>query len=343
MRISSGTSANGTWRRTPATSEAVRILVTGAEGFVGGHLLRTLAHDGGHEIAAGYWAGAPPPAAWAREPVTAVPIDLTSGGTLEEAIEAHRPEWVIHLAAQSSVSRSFADPLGTWEVNATGTLRLAEALRSGRAGAVRLLVISSAEVYGAVPAQAQPIAEDAPLLPCTPYGASKAAAELAALQAGAETGLDVIVARSFNHAGPGQDERFVFPSMARQLARIRRGEAEPLLRVGNLDVRRDFLDVRDVVRAYLLLLTRGENRGVYNVCSGESRSLLEMVTRLVELSDTGARLEVDPERFRPVDIPVLYGDGARLRALEWEPEIAMEQTLRDLLAEAERTMTAEVG
>jgi GDP-4-dehydro-6-deoxy-D-mannose reductase len=321
----------------------VRILVTGAEGFVGRHLLRTLARDGGHEVVAGYWAGGEPAAHGPAAAVAQVPIDVTSSDSLESVIDRHGPDWVIHLAAQSSVSRSFADPVGTWEVNATGTLRLAEALRSRRSGPVRLLVISSAEVYGEVPREAQPIPEQAPLRPSTPYGASKAAAELAALQAAEDDALEVVIARSFNHAGPGQDERFVFPSMARQLMRIRRGDAEPVLRVGNLEVFRDFLDVRDVVRAYLLLMRRGENRGVYNVCSGVSRSLLEMVTRLVALSDTGARLEVDPERFRPVDIPVLYGDASRLRALGWKPEIELEQTLRDLLAEAELTTTAEVG
>src|SRR5690606_22892613 len=155
----------------------MRILVTGAEGFVGGHLLRALARPGDHQVVAAYWAGGSPAASGEAARVTQTPIDVTSSDSLERAIAEHWPEWVIHLAAQSSVSRSFADPVGTWEVNATGTLRLAEALRARRAGPVRLLVISSAEVYGTVPADAQPIDEEAPLRPSTPYGASKAAAE----------------------------------------------------------------------------------------------------------------------------------------------------------------------
>ena len=320
----------------------MRILVTGAEGFVGGHLLRALAREGGHDVVAGYWPPGGPAATGPASLVQQAPVDVTSSDSLEGALAEHRPEWVIHLAAQSSVSRSFADPVGTWEVNATGTLRLAEALRLRGTGGVRLLVISSAEVYGAVPAEEQPIPETAPLAPSTPYGASKAAAEMAALQVAEDQGVEVVIARSFNHAGPGQDERFVFPSMARQLVRMRRGELEPVLRVGNLEVSRDFLDVRDVVRAYLLLMKRGRSRTVYNVCSGVSRSLLDMVRGLVELSNTGARLEVDPERFRPVDIPVLYGDPTRLRQLGWEPEVDLERTLRDLLDEAEQTTTAEV-
>jgi GDP-4-dehydro-6-deoxy-D-mannose reductase len=321
----------------------VRVLVTGAEGFVGGHLLRTLARDGDHDVVAGSWSGALPDgdAAGSARDVEIVRIDITSDESVHAIVREHRPEWVFHLAAQSSVGRSFDDPAGTWEVNATGTLRLAEALRT--AGGARLLVISSAEVYGTVPPEAQPITEEAPLRPATPYGASKGAAELAALQAAAEGGVEVVVARSFNHAGPGQDERFVFPSMARQLVRIRRGAAEPTLWVGNLSVRRDFLDVRDVVGAYLLLMKEAPSGGIYNVCSGEARSLQDMVQRLIELSGTRAKLEVDPARFRPVDIPVLFGDPAKLKRLGWEPEIGLERTLRDLLDEAERTTTAEVG
>ena len=322
----------------------MRILVTGAEGFVGGHLLRALAADGDHELIGGCWAPGTDAGARVELPagVRHIHLDVTSEESVRAAVGKHRPEWVIHLAAQSSVSRSFADPIGTWEVNATGTLRLAEALRDDAEGS-RLLVISSAEVYGTVPAEAQPIRESAPLRPATPYGASKAAAELAALQVEASGGIEVVVARSFNHAGPGQDERFVFPAMARQLARIRKGGAEPVLRVGNLEVSRDFLDVRDVVRAYVLLMAAGKTGEVYNVCSGEAHTLLTLVQRLIDLSETGARLEVDPERFRPVDIPVLFGDPGKLRALGWRPELDLDRTLADLLAEAELSTTAEVG
>ena len=323
----------------------MRILVTGAEGFVGGHLLRALATDGDHELVGGCWAGEPTAGELSglSGRIRHVRLDVTSEESVRSAVRQHRPEWVFHLAAQSSVSRSFADPIGTWDVNATGTLRIAEALRTEGAEGSRLLVISSAEVYGTVPAEAQPIPESAPLRPATPYGASKAAAELAALQVAEGGRIEVVIARSFNHAGPGQDERFVFPSMARQLVRIRRGGREPVLRVGNLEVSRDFLDVRDVVRAYVLLMRAGSTGEVYNVCSGESHSLLALVQRLIDLSHTGARLEVDPERFRPVDIPVLFGDPGKLRALGWRAELDLDRTLADLLAEAELTTTAEVG
>lgn len=347
MPTSSGTSGSVASPPSPPGPEPVRILVTGADGFVGGHLLRALARDREHRLFAGHGPHTAPGAAASiarleglDAGIEVLPLDVTSTASLAAAIAHARPDQVYHLAAQSSVGRSFDDPIGTWEVNATGTLRLAEALRATGAS-TRLLVISSVEVYGAVPLEQQPIDESYPLRPSTPYGASKAAAEIAALQAAAAGGLEVIVARSFNHAGPGQDERFVFPGMALQLARMQHNDFERVLRVGNLQVHRDYLDVRDVVRAYLTLMQAGESGGIYNVCSGQSRSLETLVTRLAELSGTGARIEVDPERLRPVDIPVQYGSAERLRALGWEPRITLEQTLTDLLVEARERVAAE--
>jgi GDP-4-dehydro-6-deoxy-D-mannose reductase len=242
---------------------------------------------------------------------------------------------VFHLAGQSSVGQSFQAPLETWEINATGTLRLLESLRRDCVKPPRLLLVSSAEVYGGVPEAEQPIQENHPPRPLTPYGSSKGSAELCALQFGEMGSVEVVVTRSFNHIGPGQDARFVLPSLARQLVRMRRGGAEPVLRVGNLNVRRDFLDVRDVVHAYLTLMESGEERAVYNVCSGEDRSLLAIVEQLVRLSGTGARIEEDPERFRPADIPVLVGDPSRLRSLGWEPRIPLDRSLGDVLEDAE--------
>jgi GDP-4-dehydro-6-deoxy-D-mannose reductase len=345
----------------------MRTLVTGAGGFAGQHLIAALLERGGSEIWGGALDGAAPaPGVLTEEELARVawiPLDITSPESAREAISDARPERVYHLAGQSSVSGSFADPLGTWDVNATGTLRLLEALsgvaatpvEAGRGGengdggpglaarGTRVLVVSSAEVYGAVPENRQPIVEDEPLRPITPYGASKMAAEAAALQASAAGQLHVVVARSFNHAGPGQDERFALPSMARQLAEMLAGGGEPVLRVGNLTPLRDFLDVRDVVRAYVTLLERGENGGVYNVCSGESLSMTEIVEALVRISGTGARIEVDPERFRPVEIPLLIGDCSRLRALGWSAGIPLERTLTDLLESAGALTRAAPG
>ena len=316
----------------------MRILVTGASGFAGGHLVAELLRVGEHEVTGTTYGEDPPRAAAETEGsgggVRWIDLDITSANAVREAIATVRPDQVYHLAGQASVGHSFDAPLLTWRINAMGTVHLLEALRAERC-ASRVLLVSSAEVYGAVDEAAQPTTEDHPLRPITPYGASKAAAEMAAVQAALGGMAEVVVARSFNHIGPGQDDRFVLPSFARQLWAMRRGEAIPELRVGNLEIWRDFLDVREVVSAYRVLMERGENAEAYNVCSGKSVSLQEVVVRLVELSGTNARLVVDPERVRAVDIPALVGDASRLRALGWTSQIPLDRTLADLLAAVE--------
>jgi len=303
----------------------VRALVTGAAGFAGCHLARALL-AGGHEVFGTLQAGHAPPAGC--EGVRWVEMEITSSLSVAAALAAARPERVFHLAGQASVGESLRDPLATWEVNATGTLRLAEALGPG----VRLLFVSSAEVYGVVPEDEQPIPESRRPHPTNPYAASKAAGEMAVLEAAHAHGTHAVIARSFNHTGPGQDTRFALAAFARQLAQIRAGAAAPVLRVGNLQARRDYLDVRDVARAYLTLLDAGAPGGVYNVATGEAHSMAELVETMIELSGTGARVEVDPERVRPLDVPLLSGDPSALRALGWAPEVPLRRTLADLLA-----------
>lgn len=306
----------------------MRVLVTGAAGFAGRHLLRALLRRGDAVFAGALEGQAPadvePELAAARW----LPMDVTDGASLDAAVAASRPDAVVHLAAQSSVGASFGDAAGTWEANATGTLRLLHAVGGG----ARVLFVSSAEVYGAVPEAEQPIREDRPLRPSNPYAASKAAAEMAAVAAALSGACDAVVARSFNHTGPGQDERFVLPAFARQLAAA--DERDGVLRVGNLEARRDFLDVRDVVRAYLLLLERGARGEAYNVASGEAPSLRRVVEEMIEIRGVPVRVEVDPARVRPLDVPLLRGDPSRLRALGWAPEIPLRDTLADLLEHA---------
>ena len=312
----------------------VRVLVTGASGFVGTHLVGALLADG-HQVFAGAFDDQPRPglegAAWRR-------LDLCSAASVSAMVGEARPQWVFHLAARSSVGEAVADPLESWEVNATGTLRLLTALPQG----ARIVFAGSAQVYGGVPEAEQPIAESRPLRPLNAYAASKAAAEMAVVQQTLSGHVAGVVARSFNTSGPGHDTRFALPSWARQLARIRAGECEPVIRVGNLAARRDFLDVRDAVRAYLRLAEAGVPGQAYNLCSGVAPSMGELLDGLVELSGTAARVEVDPALGRPVDAPLMVGDGSALRALGWEPRIPLRQTLTDLLAYEERAARAPV-
>lgn len=329
-------SACARWRRArwPPRGERVRVLVTGAAGFAGAHLCRALLEEG-HRVVGTLQGGHAPPASLPG--VEWVPMELSSHDSIARAMDEARPERVFHLAAQASVAESFGDPAATWEVNTLGTLRLVSALPSG----ARMLFVSSAEVYGVVSDDAQPIPEHAPFRPANPYAASKAAAEMAVVEAVlGRARAQVVIARSFSHTGPGQDSRFALSAFARQLARIGAGLEPPVLRVGNLQARRDYLDVRDVARAYLLLAERGEPGAAYNVASGQPQRMDALVATLVELSGTGARVEIDPARVRPVDVPLLSGDSTALRALGWEPRIPLRDTLADLLRHEQAALLA---
>jgi GDP-4-dehydro-6-deoxy-D-mannose reductase len=291
----------------------VRAFITGGRGFVGPWLVRHLASSGDEAVLAD------------------VSVDVTDGPAVRDAIEAARPDVVYHLAAQSSVSSSWEDPAATFAVNALGSLQVLGAVHAA-APAARVLLISSVEIYGLVQPGDLPLTEEAPFRPATPYAASKAAAEMAAIQAHLGWGLDVVRARPFTHTGPGQMPRFFVPNMARQIVEASRTGATEL-RTGNLTVARDILDVRDVVRAYRLLAERGEPGGVYNICSGRSVTLDEVVRVLLALAGSDLRVTTDPARMRPVDLPDLRGDPSRLYAATgWEPQFALEDTLLDVLA-----------
>jgi GDP-4-dehydro-6-deoxy-D-mannose reductase len=294
----------------------MRVVVTGAGGFLGRHLVRELASRGAETVA-----------------VDRAEADVCDAAAVADLVARTRPDAVVHLAAQSRVAHSFADPGETFRVNVLGTVAVLEAVRR-HAPRARILVASSAEVYGAVGADALPVVESAPLAPVNPYGASKVAAEAAALQFHRAHGLDVAVLRAFNAVGPGQATDFALPGFAAQLAAIARGAAEPVLRVGNLDAERDLTDMRDVARAYALALERGEAGGVYNVCSGTAVPIRRALEALVAASGLEVRIEVDPSRLRPVDVPCVYGSPRRLAVVTgWRPEIPLERTIADLYAE----------
>jgi GDP-4-dehydro-6-deoxy-D-mannose reductase len=257
-------------------------------------------------------------------------VEITDGEAVRTAMVEAAPDMVYHLAALTSVGRSWADPAEVVRVNALGTLNVLEAARAC-ASPPRVLLISSAEVYGAVPGDLLPVNEDAPLAPVTPYAASKVAAEYLGVQEHLAYGLPVVRARPFNHVGPGQSSGFVVSALAERIVDARRSGATRI-QVGNLTPRRDLTDVRDVVRAYRLLAESGVPGEVYNVCSGRDIAIADVAMRLQELAGTELRLELDPSLARPVDVPVVRGDPAKLqKATGWEPRISLDRTLLDVL------------
>jgi GDP-4-dehydro-6-deoxy-D-mannose reductase len=312
----------------------VKVLVTGADGFVGRHLVRRLAREG-YRIGAGCRPGAVP-VEWHAADVTVLPLELTDDRSVRSAVE-FGPDAVVHLAAVASNPEALADPGLAWSVNAAGTARLAEALARRReegGGEGCLLLVSSGEVYG--PGARAARRETDAVAPSTPYAASKVGAELAGLEVWRRTGLPVIVTRSFTHTGPGQDGRFVLPSFVARL-RAARASGERRVRTGNLDPVRDLLDVRDVVEAYLLLLRTGEPGEIYNVSRGEGTSVGELFRMLAEQIGVSAEPEPDPALARRADIPHLVGDSTKLRrATGWAPVRTLQQTLQGLVdAEAD--------
>ena len=292
----------------------VRVLVTGVGGFVGTALARGLAAAG--EEVLGTYLGAEPTGVG----VNLRAADILDPPGLEVVVSEFAPERIVHLAGLSSVAESWKRPDDYRRVNVEGVENLLAA-----AGGRRVLLASSAEVYGRVPEDEQPITEARPVDPRNPYAESKAAAEERVLAAGG------IVVRMFNVVGPGQAETFALPSFARQLAAARGGDT--VLQVGNLAMRRDFLHVDDAVAGYRTLIRSGEKGGVYNLGRGEALSLRAALDLLIEVAGIAASVEVDPERLRPVDVELTLADNRRLRALGWRPERSLHEALEDLWAE----------
>lgn len=310
----------------------MHLLITGATGFVGTHLRRYLLETTDWPLVGTSFPDAPPPPLNAdRERL--LRLDLRDAEATRAVLEAHRPDGIIHLAAQSHVPTAYQDPWGTLENNIRGQINLLEGCRALDI-APRVLVIGSGEEYGRADATELPLVEAHPLRPENPYSVSKVAQDVMGYQYYISYGMPVLRMRPFNHIGPGQSPRFVLPAFASQVAAIEAGQQEPVLRVGNLEAARDFTDARDVVRAYHLALIHGTPGAVYNVASGTPRPIQSIVDLLLDLARVDIRVEIDPARYRPADVPVLYGSAARLqRDTGWQPEIAFEQTVADVLEE----------
>jgi GDP-4-dehydro-6-deoxy-D-mannose reductase len=293
-----------------------KLLATGHRGFVGTALREFLQSQ------------PDAPAQWC--PLTHE-SELLDSVQLRAMLDEHQPDWVVHLAAQSHVPQSWSDPARTLQVNVCGTANLLNALsESGFRG--RLLYVSSSDVYGSVQQADLPVTERAPPAPLNPYASSKVAAEVLCRQWAGSRKLDVVIARPFNHTGPGQRTDFALPGFAREIAAIKRGRQAPQVLAGDLDVTRDFLDVRDVVNAYLALLARGRSGETYNVCSGSEVHLGDALRRLAEMAGVQAAITVDPARFRPSEQRRMRGSHAKITAeTGWVPAIPLDETLQQLL------------
>jgi GDP-4-dehydro-6-deoxy-D-mannose reductase len=318
----------------------LQALITGAGGFVGGHLCNYLLENTEWDLVGTVFD--PATKSKALEPRLHLrEADLRDKEGVDSLVEGTRPDVIFHLAAQSYVPTSFSDPWDTLENNIRSQLNLLEAVRrSGRE--VTVLVIGSNEEYGAPRPDELPQTEETPLRPNNPYAVSKVSQDFLGLQYYLAFGVPVVRVRPFNHTGPGQSSRFVAPAFASQIARVEAGLQEPVLKVGNLSTSRDFTDVRDIVRAYHLAVTKGKPGEVYNLASGEAQSIRALLQTLLQYSDVDIRVERDPERYRPVDVPVVYGSARKFRQLTgWEPEIPFEQTLRDVLAHCRERVSSE--
>jgi GDP-4-dehydro-6-deoxy-D-mannose reductase len=310
-------------------------IVTGAAGFAGSHLLERLA-DQGPLVGWCRPGGTRPQAGGAN--LTWQAVDVTNRESVTRAIAAAAPDRIFHLAGAASVETSWTNAVPHLHINVIGTQQVLDAVRRAERPC-RVMVVTSAQVYGM---SDDPIGEDGPLLPQSPYGLTKLAQDLLALSAVTADHLDVMVARPFNHIGPRQGAGFAVSNFARQIARIERGLEPPTLRVGNLETRRDITDVRDVVDAYARIMDGGQTGRAYNVCSGRAWRIRDLLEELLHLSTVPITVEVDPERFRSVDVPVIQGDPTRIRTeLGWVPHIRVERTLQDTLEEWRERVRAE--
>lgn len=304
----------------------MRVLVTGAGGFAGRHTAVEL-KSAGHQVLALDLPGVPPPPA-----DDTAAGDVTDQSFLEELVARWQPDGCIHLAGLAFVPAGWDDPERAFAINLMGTLRLLEAFRK-RHPVARLLIVTSAEIYGAC---AEPVTEDSPPAPQNVYAVSKLAADFTARLYAARHRMPVVVARPGNHIGPGQSPRFVAMSFAYQLVDIERRRLEPVLRVGNLESERGFVDVRDVARAYRLLLEQGRPGEAYNIGSPIPVRIADLLDQLLRLTGVRPTLVTDPARYRPADRSGVLDCRKIRNEVGWEPRIPLADTLRDILEDARR-------
>ena len=311
----------------------MRVLITGITGFAGSHLAEYILdrHPDVEVFGIVRWRSRMENISHIRDKIELCEADLKDMVSLQGCLAHIKPDRIFHLAAQSFVPTSWTCPSETFAINATGQINLFQALL-GLKQSPRIQIAGSSEEYGQVFPDEIPMKETNPLRPLSPYAVSKVAQDLLGFQYFKSYGLPVVRTRGFNHTGPRRGEVFVTSSFAKQIAEIEKKKKEPVIRVGNLDAQRDFSDVRDIVEAYWLSLEKGEPGEVYNIGSGFARTIREVLDILLSLSRVDVRIEVDPKRLRPSDVPILLADSSKFISLTgWKPRIPFEQTLRDLL------------
>lgn len=309
----------------------MKVLITGIAGFAGSHLAELALAEGAEVFGTVLPGSSENNLAGIRGKIETPACDLTTPGAAARVLREVRPDRVFHLAGASVVGSSWAQRAEVLRANLDGTFQLLEGLRAQPAPC---LLVSSGEVYGPVPETDQPIAETQPLAPVSPYALSKACQELYAGYYARAENLPIVIVRAFNHVGPRQGPGFVWSDIARQVAAIEKSVQPPVLEIGTADTRRDFTDVRDMVRAYWLLLERAAPGTIYNAASGRAVAIREIVERFLALAARLIEVRVTADRVRPVDLPLLLGDASRLRALSgWVPRIPLEQSLADVLGD----------
>lgn len=289
----------------------MRVLVSGADGFVGNHLLNELIARR-HDVIAGFFKDKP------QAVCQHVKIDITNPLMLEDAIDRYQPEGIVHLAAQSSVKHSWEKPADTVRVNTVGTIVLLETVAK-MSSKTKVIYVGSGEEYGLSALKGKPLTELDPCFPQNPYAVSKLAAGLISLQIARKENLNVIYARPFNHFGPGQPKGFIVSDIASQIARIERGLMDNVIQVGDLGAERDFTDVRDIVRAYVMLLEKEVETGIYNICSGVPRSVKEILEFMIRKAKVPINFRIEKNLFRPSDIPSFIGSALKIKqAVSWQ-------------------------
>uniref|UniRef100_A0A7C4TGH0 NAD-dependent epimerase/dehydratase family protein n=1 Tax=candidate division WOR-3 bacterium TaxID=2052148 RepID=A0A7C4TGH0_UNCW3 len=296
-----------------------RILITGAEGFVGSYLIKVLKETLNYIIPTCFPLLKPKRGKF-------IPLDITNIDAVREVLKNQNPDVIFHLAAISSVGRSFRDRLITYNTNIIGTLNLLEGARILNKK-IKFIFVSTCEVYGG----GENLKEDSEIQLKSPYAISKYTAELICRDYTSE-GFEIIILRPFNHTGPGQSEEFVLPSIAKQIAEIEQNKRPPLIEIGNIDIKREFMNVRDVILAYKLAIERCSGNDVYNISSGSGYTLAEVIEKFKKVARVKFEIKIDPARIRKTDIPVLIGNGEKFsKKTGWQPRIAIDKTVEDLL------------